>query len=667
MQTMKLTRAFQEPPGDNKQDDCKICGARFDNIKECMAHELRQHSNNPKRAARQLLNTVAKVINSDKNQAERKKLQEVLELAKPFKELSALLGFYACDKQKLTNCFGHVRNCIEREFRCRVKVFAFGSLVTGLALRDSDLDLYVKPDDDQLSEASSKQLFNMVTKFLHRSNCFTDVFAIRHARVPIIKCKHQLTGLSLDINMSNPNSLYNSRFVCDLINMDQRLRELFIFLKVWAKSVKLIGHGSMTSYCLITLIIYYLQQRYKLPSINEMQAHCEPMLVWGINYAYNLTDMKPLPELLKTQDLIAGFFEFYTNMDFEKIVITPYLGRALDRKGALDQLEQYPEYVQQMRAIETHRGEPPEMLQTQRCVCVQDPFELNHNVAKTISSNNLIYLRQCLALASQAVNDRKLQTAPPKLFDYLLFGLTEEIIREINSSARPAKLRKQPASVIELDKNGSQKGEPQSQNEQRNQTEEQTNGGSLHISHVTNLRPTSNELKCLRTEFIAKNLKTEHTFYYYWMQFYVDVIQEMLTHIYAMKLEPVESEPSDKTLPLQLNYTWHITTSLNTWAARNFQRTKDGSFFEYQRTQTLQYLRERQNKSAYTVNLQAILSLRGSEDYKDIRIELKPMPDDPLGLQRNSPLTKFFKSFKNLLNSFSFKEKYTEWNGKHSF
>ncbi|XP_060665640.1 zinc finger protein 227-like [Drosophila nasuta] len=40
-----------------------------------------------------------------------------------------------------------------------------------------------------------------------------------------------------------------------------------------------------------------------------------------------------------------------------------------------------------------------------------------------------------------------------------------------------------------------------------------------------------------------------------------------------------------------------------------------------------------------------------------MRHELQPMPGEVLGLQRNSPMTKFFKSLKNLLCNYTLKEK----------
>ncbi|XP_060665593.1 uncharacterized protein LOC132797842 [Drosophila nasuta] len=77
-------------------------------------------------------------------------------------------------------------------------------------------------------------------------------------------------------------------------------------------------------------------------------------------------------------------------------------------------------------------------------VFVQDPFELSRNVGQSISKTNLFYLNQCLAAANEACNDAKLKSTPPKFYDYLLFGLAEQLVEEHRlEHVHPAKQRQQ--------------------------------------------------------------------------------------------------------------------------------------------------------------------------------------------------------------------------------
>lgn len=524
-----------------------------------------------------------------------------------------------------------------------------------------------------------RQLFNKIHNFLRRSNCFSDVFAIRHARVPIIRCKHVMSGLSLDINMSSPNSTYNSRFVAELLNRDVRFRELFLFLKIWAKKLKLIGSGSMTSYCLITLIIYGLQQNNQLPSIKQLQSRCPVQDILGVNYAYSLQNVRPLPSSLTTLELIASFFELYSKMDFEKKVLSPYLGHELDVETAFTLAGNFPEYEEQLKAMQVATGEQPEQFQYQRCVCVQDPFELQHNVGQSVSQTNLCYLRECFILADKACNDKKLISMPGKFYDYLLFGLAEKLLQEQRlDQLHPAKQRKQgmlrqeavtmakpisapvkaePAAAASTSSSISSAMSEFEHNDEKIISSSSPLEVSPPLMHTHTLIPTNNDLKSLRTDFLNKSHNRKQTIYYYWSECYVDAIKDILTNIYALEMKVIGTEHTLKTDKMPSELTWLISTTIDTWSARSFQRTSKQSFFAQQLQQTIEFIKTRPKVPNYVVNLNGRFSIIIGANYKELRLELQPMPGDALGLQRQSPLTKFFKSLKNMLCNYNFKEK----------
>lgn len=693
------------------QDDsvhCKVCEATFKTLQDCLAHELLKHTIKPQKKLRKCLDAITKLFASEQIQCERRVLKAALAQAPAGQHLRAVLAFYSGNCNELSACFSQVRDTLQKQLHGRVKVYPFGSLVTGLALKDSDIDLFLEQTDASSNGVSSRQLFNKIYNFLRRSECFQNVFAIRHARVPIIRCKHVLSGLSLDINMSSPNSTYNSRFVAELLGRDVRMRELFLFLKLWAKKLKVIGSGSMTSYCLITLIIFSMQQQKQLPSIKQLQTRCPVLEVMGVNYGYSLQQVRPIPASLTTLDLISQFFELYNQMDFERKLLSPYLGCALDLESAFSVPGSFPEYEQQLHAMAKATGEQPEPFQNQRCVCVQDPFEMQHNVGQSISITNLCYLRECLALAHRACNDKKMVSTPAKLYEYLLFGLAEQLLQgQRIEQGHPAKVRKQvpckeqqpekekakaetiakivveaaekstPAAKAAKEKitplvaatkttlpaiaamSTELPAEPNANPKERLSSTSSENASPM--SHVHILKPTNNDLKSLRADFLSKKTNATHTIFYYWVLCYVDAIKDILVNIYGLNLkliEPVEeSQLIAEPHPLPQHYTWLINTSLDTWSARNFQRSTKQSFFAQQLQQTIEFIKTRPANASYAVNLSGRFSVIIGEDYKELRLELQPMPSDALGLQRHSPLTKFFKSLKNMLCNYNFKEK----------
>ncbi|XP_017957940.1 uncharacterized protein LOC108652301 isoform X2 [Drosophila navojoa] len=701
------------------QDDsvrCKVCEATFKTLQDCLAHELLKHTIKPQKKLRKCLDAITKLFASEQIQCERRVLKATLAQAPAGQHLRAVLTFYAGNCGELSACFSQVRSTLQKQLQGRVKVYPFGSLVTGLALKDSDIDLFLEQTDTSSNGISHRQLFNKIYNFLRRSECFEDVFAIRHARVPIIRCKHVYSGLSLDINMSSPNSTYNSRFVAELLGRDMRMRELFLFLKLWAKKLKIIGSGSMTSYCLITLIIFGMQQQRLLPSIKQLQARCPVVDVMGINYAYSFRNVRPIPASVTSLDLITDFFALYHKMDFERKLLSPYLGYALDINTAFSVPGTFPEYEQQLQAMAKATGEQPEPFQSHRCVCVQDPFEMQHNVGQSISSTNLFYLRECLALAHQACSDKKLVAAPAKLYDYLLFGLAEQLLQgQRIDHGHPAKVRRQvsnreqqPAAdkpkvetaaqiVVEAAPKSStpapkpvKESKPvtvpataamptespaQSQAESPTESLATSNdkpkerlcstssveSGPVMSMHVHTLKPTNNDLKCLRADLLSKKTNTEQTIYFYWAECYVDAIKDILVNIYGLTMKQIEpkEETQSSAAPQALSqqYTWLINTSLDTWTARSFQRCTNQSFFAQQLQQTIEFVKTRSGNANFAVNLNGRFSVVIGADYKELRLELQPMPNDALGLQRLSPLTKFFKSLKNMLCNYNFKEK----------
>ncbi|KAL7733109.1 hypothetical protein ACLKA6_004635 [Drosophila palustris] len=659
--------------------NCKVCDAPFKTLQDCLAHELLKHTIKPQKKLRKCLDAVTKLFASEQIQSERRQLQSLLVQTKSGQHMRAVVGFYAGNCNALANCFAQVRKSIQKQMQGKVKVFPFGSLVTGLALKDSDIDLYLEQVDTTSSCMTHRQLFNRTHNFLRRSDCFSDVFAIRHARVPIIRCKHVMSGLSIDISMTSPNSTHNSRFVAELLNRDVRLRELFLFLKIWAKKLKIIGSGSMTSYCLITLIIYQLQQLRYLPSIKQLQSRCPVQDIFGINYAFCLQNVRPLPASLTTFDLVTSFFELYSHMDFEKKVLSPYLGHELNVETAFSVPGNFPEYEAQMMAMQRANGEQPEQFQSQRCVCVQDPFELQHNVGQSISQTNLCYLHQCLVLAAQACKDTKLKSTPAKFYDYLLFGLAENLMQEQRlEHLQPAKLRKQvqqimatPADAATAKPSVAEPTDPpdaatvqsaatasvsvKPTDDKVSSSSPVENGAPL--MHVHTLTPTNNDLKSLRADFLSKKRNAKKTIYYYWVECYVDAIKDILSNIYALNMKQIDSNAPSTSDTLPRHITWLISTSLDTWSSRNFQRTSKQSFFAQQLQQTIEFSKTRSQNPSYAISLSGRFSLVISPDYKELRLELQPMPGDDLALQRQSPLTKFFKSLKNMLCNYNFREK----------
>ncbi|SPP85283.1 uncharacterized protein LOC117586924 [Drosophila guanche] len=671
-----LVKGMQTPemaPGDGQEPGgsatglvfCTVCAAPFKNATDCLAHELHKHknTNKPQKKFRKKINALTKQFTSEETQSERSKLQEALDKTLDGQYLETILNRYAADLRRLDCCYATVRNCFEREKALKVEVFPFGSLVTGLALEDSDIDLYLKSTDDNVT--CPQRLFKKVLRVLHRSVSFTEIINVRHARVPIIRCKHQVTGLNIDINMSNPNSTFNSRFIRELMLREPKLRQLALFLKIWGKKVKVVRMGGMSSYCLFSVLLVNLQMRHLLPSIRELQAHVEPITVKGVNYAYSMERVAPLPAQMSTLDLIGDFFAFCTSTDFEKKLLSPFLGCAVDKVETLATPGGFPEYEEQLIALQEELGEAPDKFHLDRTVCVQDPFELARNVARNISQTDFLYIKQCLHMAAQAFKNRELRAAPKKLYDYLLFGLGDKMALEKMYRPTPAKKYKGNSAPTEQQMENEANTTKQQPLEvaQAGDVKDAPNDEKISLdvpaclpetkrTHL--IQPSKNDLKSLRPVLLSQNIEENQTIYYYWLLCYVDTIKHVLTEIFALDLELVDSQDP-------CYHKWLMRSTVDTWTGRVSKLSQPGQYFDMHKQQTVEMLKTRSGKPQQAVSFEGYFSLRSTEDYKNLELAVEACPEHIHEMQRQGSITKLFKALKDLLSKYTFQEKLRKW------
>lgn len=632
---------------------CTICSQKFSNIQECLKHELLQHdikrAKRPQKTIRTKVNAILSHIKTDEQQAFQKELLNALHKSEPGQELCSIFKHHRMNNENLGLVYERIEACLYKELQQLrgLRLHPFGSIASGLALRDSDIDLYIEHVDTNLSTGNyTHRTFNRINNILQRSKCFSEVIPIRQARVPIIKCKHNPTGFSLDINLSCPSSVNNTKFVRDLLQFDNRIRELITFLKIWAKQLQLIGRGNMTSYCLITLVLFYLQQPQSnqpavLPSIKELQDNVPDNLIVGVNYAYQLQEkISPLPRELTTSKLIEGFFKFYRCFEFESFLISPYLGEAVPldefKKGEIS----FPAYNNQLRAVAIVNNEPEQPLQVDRCVCVQDAFALSHNVGKSISQLNLEYFRNCLNLACDVYEDVNISTEAQR-YETLLYGIIERMAQAVNINFAFTSQKADKNSTQDISNNST--------------SNVRTNNVPYKMNY--SLTPSRSELRAIAAHIKDNNSKS---IYKLWAEYYLEAISEIITDIFCLDMQSATPTQSDKQQRLEEcsgTHTWILSGSVDQWSGRLHQRYHNKTFMELQLEQTKKFISERRQNAAYAVHINAILTLNILNNSTAIELIVTPRNTKSVDLIKNDPLRKFFASFKATMQNFNLKEK----------
>lgn len=632
---------------------CTICSQKFSNIQECLKHELLQHdikrAKRPQKTIRTKVNAILAHIKTDEQQAFQKELLNALHKSEPGQELCSIFKHHRMNNENLGLVYERIEACLYKELQQLrgLRLHPFGSIASGLALRDSDIDLYIEHVDTNLSTGNyTHRTFNRINNILQRSNCFSEVIPIRQARVPIIKCKHNPTGFSLDINLSCPSSVNNTKFVRDLLQFDNRIRELITFLKIWAKQLQLIGRGNMTSYCLITLVLFYLQQPQSnqpavLPSIKELQDNVPDNLIVGVNYAYQLQEkISPLPRELTTSKLIEGFFKFYRCFEFESFLISPYLGEAVPLDEFKNGEISFPAYNNQLRAVAIVNNEPEQPLQVDRCVCVQDAFALSHNVGKSISQLNLEYFRNCLNLACDVYEDVNISTEAQR-YEALLYGIIERMAQAVNINFAFTSQKADKNSTQDISNNST--------------SNVRTNNVPYKMNY--SLTPSRSELRAIAAHIKDNNSKS---IYKLWAEYYLEAITEIITDIFCLDMQSATPTQSDKQQRLEEcsgTHTWILSGSVDQWSGRLHQRYHNKTFMELQLEQTKKFISERRQNAAYAVQINAILTLNILNNSTAIELIVTPRNTKGVDLIKNDPLRKFFASFKATMQNFNLKEK----------
>lgn len=165
------------------------------------------------------------------------------------------------------------------------KAIAFGSAITGLACLTSDIDIYYDinmPKNDKNNDIkyggktawSQKAIFQEVKCLLYEHpDVISKILPIPMAKTPVIKFNHISTNSNVDIIFKNSLGVYNTNLIKYCLTFDDRIKPMIIFIKYWAKELKLIGKGRMTNYAITMMVFFYLQQDNisLLPSIEELQ------------------------------------------------------------------------------------------------------------------------------------------------------------------------------------------------------------------------------------------------------------------------------------------------------------------------------------------------------------------------------------------------------------
>lgn len=382
---------------------------------------------------------------------------------------------------------------------------------------------------------------------------------------------HVDTKIKCDINVSNSLGVFNSEFLRWALTFDPRIKPLAICIKYYTRVHFLGGVNQISSYCITLMIILYLQIKKDpvFPPIYMLQERVPPYWVGHCNMAFDENFYNTTRNRETIAELLEGFFEFYSNVVFEDVILCPYIGRIYPRAVVNDNA--MPEF-EGYRYMVKH-GKTP--INIDLPMCVQDPFEQNINCASPVSGAVLKRFKDYCAYALKLC-----QEFPNHTYR------TSFLLKKLFTESPPTLA---PKSLLELTSSNRQ---------------------------VCKLLPIKFELQIVN-RYCQKNVygTTKRIVQKYWGELAFEYVLKFFTDILLMKFFPFEIKRYQRERFVLADYQLRIRA--DTWTSRDKIEFND----EMDLSREIELSNELKQKNP-PLNLDAELTVLSTRERDFIEVEL---------------------------------------------
>lgn len=210
-------------------------------------------------------------------------------------------------------------------------------------------------------------------------------------------------GIQCDINFGNFVALHNSALLRAYHSFDPRVGELGIFIKIWAKArdINTPYRGTLSSYGYILMVLHYLMNIVNPPIIPNLQALAKTEDSWyperkiplfegfDVRFLRNPQDIDTVrSKMVKNNEsagqLLRGFFKYYGTKEgfhWTRDVIS------IRQQGG--HLTKAQKGWTEAKWAETSSNQ----VRLRYLLAIEDPFEVEHNVARTVGHHGIVAIR----------------------------------------------------------------------------------------------------------------------------------------------------------------------------------------------------------------------------------------------------------------------------------
>ncbi|KAL3835818.1 hypothetical protein ACJMK2_021289 [Sinanodonta woodiana] len=391
------------------------------------------------------------------------KISQVTGIQTQLEWLCQYLQVSADEAQKKYNLCETMQNVLSQFFPgCTVN--QFGSSVNGFGIKGCDMDIYLDlehcvqgwthqpvqlPYVRDIKMLVKKQFGPLTPDEIHRlsltEQCklvsriitehipgVSEILVVPSTRCPVVRFKHDF-GIKCDLSVNNGLALQNTKLLYLYSILNPRVRLLIYAIRYWGKVKDIAGNPNsgprLSNYALTLMVLSYLTtcNPPALPSVEQLsQLHgqLDRFIINGWDCSFEM-DWQKIPQSMNTQTpaaLLAGFFKYYSEYDFENSVLITRTGYPIPYSHFLDIHTMSDARIRNFKA---------------GAVSIQDPFVLDHNVAQNVNekTRKLIQREFHIAAAKSKSwsNDGFFldpDFEPSDLVYLLMPDLPEEIIKE---------------------------------------------------------------------------------------------------------------------------------------------------------------------------------------------------------------------------------------------
>ncbi|KIW14457.1 hypothetical protein PV08_07241 [Exophiala spinifera] len=211
-------------------------------------------------------------------------------------------------------------------------------------------------------------------------------------------------GIQCDVNFTNFVAEHNSRLLWTYAKLDPRVGEVGTFVKIWAKArdINTPYRGTLSSYGYILMVLHYLMNIASPPVLPNLQYLAKTEDSWypdrkitlfeGFDVRFlrkpeeiqHLQETNSKPNKESTPQLLRGFFRYYATR--EGFFWTRDVISIRQPGGIVPKAQKGWTEAKWVEGRNTN-------VRLRYLLAIEDPFEIEHNVARTVGHHGLVSIR----------------------------------------------------------------------------------------------------------------------------------------------------------------------------------------------------------------------------------------------------------------------------------